>query len=545
MKRIKWLSFILVLVLLVGLAAPALATDEDENGDPGPGVPGDAGNALQINATKKVPDDGGASFSGGYTPTDDKKGGTVDIYLPLMNRSGDALTDVTVALQNASSDANFPFEAKNLIKKPVSFETGKSQSGIASKETVLFRFDNLKIGSNIYNGNYPVSFIASYQQNGQTAQQEFTVYVKLAKQGTQPTGETTPLPQHQPKLVVTSYKANPGEIFSGDVFELEIELTNTHKSRGIQNARIAFSSEENVLIPYEGTSSLFIAELRAGASASQKIKLQVRPDAPAKSHPITLTMEYDDAQATSYTLTETITITIRQQLRVVMDDPAIPSAVMDGQSFSIPISIYNLGKSKIYNAMVRLECNGLMPESSYFAGNIEPGASANNEIYVTPVMGYIAGTGDGGSDAPEDGMDILPDGDVDILPREAEDLAQPMSLSRPAVAKPMPGGVVVDPGMEDPGMEVPAPEFNSGRIILTYEDEFGEEYSQEFAFDITIESYSGGFDPWPVEPEPEPQGRNLTWLWVSLGVVAAVAVVVTALVRRAKRRKEEQAYEID
>ena len=65
-----------------------------------------------------------------------------------------------------------------------------------------------------------------------------------------------------------------------------------------------------------------------------------------------------------------------------------------GDEVYIPVQFGNLGKSWIYNVVVRVQGDGFMNmEGSYYAGNLEKGKFDRKEFTLTPYMaGYLNGS---------------------------------------------------------------------------------------------------------------------------------------------------------
>ena len=55
-----------------------------------------------------------------------------------------------------------------------------------------------------------------------------------------------------------------------------------------------------------------------------------------------------------------------------------------GQSFPVTLDFYNMGRSTLYNMMVKCEGNFDIQDANYFAGNFEPGRTDYYEAYITP-----------------------------------------------------------------------------------------------------------------------------------------------------------------
>ncbi len=63
------------------------------------------------------------------------------------------------------------------------------------------------------------------------------------------------------------------------------------------------------------------------------------------------------------------------------DEIKLPESITSGESFTLPICVYNTGFSPIYNIRCSLNCDGLIC-SSAFLGNLDPQQSADKTITV-------------------------------------------------------------------------------------------------------------------------------------------------------------------
>ncbi len=89
-----------------------------------------------------------------------------------------------------------------------------------------------------------------------------------------------------------------------------------------------------------------------------------------------------------------------------------------------------------------------------------------------------------------------------------------------------------------------------GQIVVTYENEKGEEKTLTHSFTVDVQDMGMidpgmGMDPMmPIEPPPENQGIPY-WFWIILGVGAVTAVVITVAVVKKRRAKKAAALDDD
>jgi len=97
---------------------------------------------------------------------------------------------------------------------------------------------------------------------------------------------------------------------------------------------------------------------------------------------VTLTVAYEDSQATAFTLTESLLLQVTQPVSFEFDEPDIPQTANVGDTLPLNLNVFNTGRSKLYNVMVKIEAPGLLPEGSAFVGNMDAGTSGTAELYV-------------------------------------------------------------------------------------------------------------------------------------------------------------------
>ena len=73
---------------------------------------------------------------------------------------------------------------------------------------------------------------------------------------------------------------------------------------------------------------------------------------------------------------------VTQPVSLEYDEPDIPQTANAGDTLPLSFSVFNKGRSKLYNVMVKIDAPGLLPEGSAFVGNMEPGTSGTAELYV-------------------------------------------------------------------------------------------------------------------------------------------------------------------
>lgn len=195
--------------------------------------------------------------------------------------------------------------------------------------------------------------------------------------------EATPLPKTQ--LLIDGLKTNPSTVNAGEEFELELSLTNTSTLQKAQNIRLTLAAQDDAILPVEGSSTLYISSIDPEKSATVTIRMKARPDISDKPVKIDATLEFEDAKLNQLTATQSVIMNVQQVQRVRLDTPSVPNdSLFPGDENTVSMGIYNTGHTTLYNVTARVISEGgeLTAQQSYYAGNMEPGASKTAELDV-------------------------------------------------------------------------------------------------------------------------------------------------------------------
>ena len=190
----------------------------------------------------------------------------------------------------------------------------------------------------------------------------------------------------KPKVIIESYQFEQNPIYAGDVVQLRLIVANTSNREAITNLQLDYSCEGGAVIPAPGgSSSIFLGTIDKNGARALTIDLQIAPDAEAKSQVLAVTLSYEGTKNRA-DLEEkaSVNVPILQKARVRINDPVVYDDPWVGSNVSVGISLYNLGKSPLYNCMVDVVGDDLKLEESYFGGNVASGSSMNADLSVIP-----------------------------------------------------------------------------------------------------------------------------------------------------------------
>lgn len=417
------------------------------------------------------------AYHDGYKPT--VKDGKATVVLPLLS-NGRILGNVIKVTPGLGDPSSSPFVYSN-YQTTVS----RQQNPVAGGGTVpsfLIRFD-FPLASGRNNGVYPVTIdVQAQAADGSPVQQTFTIYITITD-GKNPNA-TAPVPgpetpTSEPKVIVSNYEINPSPVLAGGEFTAKITLKNTSETKSVQNMTVTASCDSPGLLLKNSSNTFYISKLGKEAETSIELTYKAGLETVPQLYNIMLTIQYDNSKATVLSSSGTVPVMIGQPLRVEMEAPQIPKAVNAGDTLPLAIQVMNMGRSKVLNVRYELSAPGLLPSSSAFIGNMEAGTA------MTGDMNVFVGT---------------------------KDMSEGYT------------------GTDKYGL-------TNGKITLVYEDENGQEYTQETEIATTINAPV--LSQTSAEPEDEPEKAGQWWISITIGAVIIAALAAFLIVRAKKGKKHE------
>lgn len=287
-----------------------------------------------------------------------------------------------------------------------------------------------------------------------------------------------------PRVIVTGFDTDPGTVKAGSNFKLVIHLKNTSKKTAVTNMLFDLqapasgtdeAAEAPAFLPVSGSSSIYLDKIPANGTKDISIDLNSRADLIQKPYSITMTMKYEDGNATQFEGESSLAIPVTQEARFEFSEIQImPDTVAVYEEANITCNLYNLGRVKMYNVKAKFEGDAIEGEEQ-FIGNLESGATGTIDGIVTAVA-------------------------------ESYD------------------------------------ESNC-KLVLTYEDDSGKEYSVEQPFTMTITSEIEPADMEMMTDIPEDTGSPVGLIVAVIVGVAAVAAVVMAVLLKRRKKKIQSSEE--
>lgn len=197
--------------------------------------------------------------------------------------------------------------------------------------------------------------------------------------------ETTEEPPiHAPKVLVSGCTMDTERLEPGMDATFQITLYNTSQELDIYNMKLTYESESGELQPLDTTNSQYVSKLKAGGSIIQSVRMHIPKDLEHYGQKLLVSMEYEDENAVAYTASEQVFLTIYRSLSFHADQPNVPLSVESGQRGTMTVELFNTGKATIYNVCCKLECRGFLESESYYIGTM------NAESNITATLSPIA-----------------------------------------------------------------------------------------------------------------------------------------------------------
>jgi len=315
-----------------------------------------------------------------------KRDEKVEIYLPLVALEG-PLTDLEIEPVLSTNLDSFPFVIPSMVMT-------QERATLSKGNCWEVCYDNLVLSHSVTKGLKQVDFKVRYTYNGVREEITLSIFVNVTKGASTGGGGGVSF-RSQPKLIVERYDIDTDKIYAGEPFTLTMDLRNTSSDEAIKNIQLQMKEATGIVLPAEnGSNALYIKQIDKEGLATVSVKLQSAPDAEAKAYALALAFSYDGVSSKqAYTAEESITLPVQQRIRIKCDDPLVYDEPWVGQTAAVGVSLYNMGKSSIYNCMVTVEGEGLSMPETYFGGNIASGGTMRAEFDVlTEVAGDIEGS---------------------------------------------------------------------------------------------------------------------------------------------------------
>lgn len=384
-----------------------------------------------------------------------KAGQHVNVVLPVVNMGRTRVKNVVVTPVISEDSAKWPFEIETSNYSQTIDRLPGTDDGGTDMERRRELTWTLKTRKDAPSGYMPLSFNVSFEdENKALTSVTLTSYINVV--GT--TGLSADGKASTPRVIVTGFSTDPETVHAGETFTLTLHMQNTSKATNVKNMvfDIQAASESTdttyvaaAFLPTAGSSTIFVDQIAAGASKDISMEMEARSDLSQKPYVVNVKMNYEDENVNAYENTASVSIPVRQEARVdISNIDVMPQSVEVGGEANVMFSIYNIGKTKLYNTTVKFAADSVSGGDT-FLGNIDPGATGNVDAYLS------------GAAATMD------EGIVKILITFEDEAGEATTIEKEMnlfVTEPM----VMDPEMMDPGMMEEMPQEGGFKIWYVF-----------------------------------------------------------------------------
>ena len=319
-----------------------------------------------------------------------RAGEDITLYVPIINK--DLATATEMSCELYSSAPQNPFSATPACSAYKTWNATTSHlddwkpNDLAMGNRAYFRVTG-KLLATIPADTYTLTFLVKYN-NGLKDLIPVTIVVRESTSEGGSSGGGGSSYKSKPKVILESYSFSEDPIYAGDTFSLRLVVANTSQREAITNLTLELSNEAGVILPAPGGSnSVYIGTIDKDDAYVLSIKLQIAPDAQPKPQLLSIKLSYEGTKNRSdFNETASVSIPVQQKARVVINDPKIYDDPWVGGNVAVGVTLYNLGKTTLYNCMVDVVGEGITLEESYFGGNIAAGSTMRADLNVTPTV---------------------------------------------------------------------------------------------------------------------------------------------------------------
>ncbi|MCI8335427.1 MAG: hypothetical protein HFH25_12745 [Lachnospiraceae bacterium] len=313
----------------------------------------------------------------------------VNVVLPVVNMGRTRVKNAVVTPQISDDSSKWPFEIETSnYTQTIDILPGTDDGGTDMERRRELTW-TLKTRKDAPSGYMPIAFDVTFEKEDRTLETvTLTSYVNVV--GT--TGVSADGTASTPRVIVTGFSTSPEVVHAGETFTLTLHMQNTSKATAVQNMLfdIQAASESTdttyvaaAFLPTAGSSTIFVDRIPAGATKDISMEMEARSDLSQKPYVVNVKMNYEDENVNAYENTASVSIPVRQEARVdISSVDVMPDSIEVGSEVNVMFSIYNIGKTKLYNTSVKFIADSVTGGDTYL-GNIDPGATANLDAYLT------------------------------------------------------------------------------------------------------------------------------------------------------------------
>ena len=417
------------------------------------------------------------AYEDGYVPK--ISNGMMYLVLPLLSNGDIHDNEIKVSL-NLGSSSSSPFEIAN-YEKTFELKKVKPKNSEEKVELFLVEFD-VKLSSSRTNGVYPVVVnVSGYDDSGSAINCTYTLYVTITDgKSNEPPKTYVETPTAEPVVFISNSVMVPGEAMAGEEFTLTLTLKNSLTTKSVKNMLVKVDTGNLHINLLEDTNIFQIDKIAAGGETTLTLRFGTDASIPAGKYNLNFTFNYDSSKTLNLSSSGTAIVEIQQPANMELVMPRFPQSVTVGETIPLSLQVMNMGRDKMYNVRCVVSGYGFAPANTGYIGAMDAGSSATTEVEL-----YIIA----------------------------------LNASK---------------GNES-GSQYGA---TTGTITLIYEDESGEEFSQEVQFETSVNRPIVEIPQTNTAAEEEEKTTNQWWISVVIlgGVICAAGIGFFLIKHKSKNR---------
>lgn len=177
--------------------------------------------------------------------------------------------------------------------------------------------------------------------------------------------------QNVPVLHMKRYSVSPQHVGPGESFQLSVVIENEGTGDAL-NVKVTFDPAQD-FSPVQPSSSAYFERLDIGEITSVTQTFVVSGEAFSGVYNLVLVLTYSDAAGLSYSVQETVGISILRKPLIKLLNVDYPEEVEQGEPFTFSVEIANTGRFTVNGLYLEVESDMEWEYNSYYIGSLEAG----------------------------------------------------------------------------------------------------------------------------------------------------------------------------
>lgn len=332
--------------------------------------------SLEID-TENIYDGMDKAYEDGYVPK--ISNGMMYLVLPLLSNGELHDNEIKVSLYLGSSSSS-PFEIAN-YEKTFALKKVTPKNSEKKVELFLVQFD-VKLSSSRTNGVYPVVVnVSGYDDSGSAIDCSYTLYVTITDgKSNEPAPTYTETPTAEPVVFISNSLMVPGKAMAGEDFSLTLTLKNSLTTKSVMNMLVKVDTGNLHINLLEDTNIFQIDKIAAGGETALTLRFGTDASIPAGKYTLNFTFNYDSSKTLKLSSSGTAIVEIQQPANMELVMPRFPQSVTLGETIPLSLQVMNMGRDKMYNVRCMVSGYGFAPANTGYIGSMDAGSSSTTEV---------------------------------------------------------------------------------------------------------------------------------------------------------------------